>query len=635
MISWTHHLRIVRLSPYPIGLVLCCLLGITVAGAAQHDDVIWVGDADHYELGGSIGILEDPSGLLSVEDARARLSEYIQSQSPIPNFGQSQSAYWLHFSLSNTTQRQLQWYLRYAHTMMDEIDFYAFKEGELISHQRGGRLYGKGDQRFPSRHAMFTVELDPNETRDYFLRVTSGNLFYAHLILLSEKAAVLYERKDQRLLGLYYGIIASIFIFSLFLAAWLRQTIYFYYLAVIALHHCMTFICVNGIAGEFLGMQNVFWQREGILVFLNVALPEHILNVALIAIGEFCKRFLNIKSHSARLAFYLGVTQWILAVVATLPFWVPFFYASTISTLSASLMAIMMLLCCLKSVAIKEPGSKLFLAGWVTTISGGLAYALIGWSLMPVTPLTENAWQIGSAIEALLLSAAIADRIRVLNIQKETAQQASAEAKEQLLQVQIEVNADLDRKVRERTEALEAANKKLQHLSTTDELTQLRNRRHFNDILHAEFLRAYREKTEISVLIFDIDHFKNLNDAYGHPFGDLCLIEAAKVFKANIRRPADTAARYGGEEFVAILPQTCLQSAVSVAQSILDAFRQLQVNASGQQVKMTVSIGVASIVPAERGGHEKLLQAADALLYRAKENGRNRIEFSSPIEQVF
>ena len=464
------------------------------------------------------------------------------------------------------------------------------------------------------------MELEPNETRDYFLRVTSGNLFYAHLILLSDQAAVLYERKDQRLLGLYYGIIASIFIFSLFLAAWLRQTIYFYYLSVIALHHFMTFICVNGVAGEFLGLEGVFWQREGILVFLNVAL---------IAIGEFCKRFLNIKAHSARLAFYLSVTQCILAVVATLPFWVPFFYASTISTLSASLMAIMMLLCCLNSVAIKEPGSKLFLAGWVTTISGGLAYALIGWRLMPVTPLTEHAWQIGSAIEALLLSAAIADRIRVLNIQKETAQTASAEAKEQLLQVQLEVNADLDKKVRERTEALEAANQQLQRLSTTDELTQLRNRRYFNDILQTEFLRAYRDKTEISILLFDIDHFKNLNDTYGHPFGDRCLIEAAKVFKANIRRPADTAARYGGEEFVAVLPHTSLQSAVSVAQSILDAFRQLQIDASGHQVTMTVSIGVASIVPSERDGHEKLLQTADSLLYRAKENGRNRIEFNS------
>ena len=604
------------------GLILGFLASTTAIGGVQQDYVISVGDADYYNLGNSIGILEDASGQLSIDEARSRLSEYARSQDAIPNFGQSQSAYWLHFSLSNTTQKRLQWYLRYAHTMMDEIDFYAFRNGQLIVHERGGRLYGKTDQSFPSRHAMFHVGLNPNETHDYFLSITSGNLFYAHLILMSDKAAVQYERKDQRLLGFYYGIIGSIFIFSLFLAAWLRQKTYFYYLAVIVLHHFMTFICVNGIADEFLGLHGVFWQREGILVFLNVAL---------IAIGEFCKRFLNINVHSVRLAFYLSATQWILALVATLPFWIPFFYASTISTLSASLMAVMMLLCCLKSVAIKEPGSKLFLAGWVTTITGGLAYALIGWRLMPVTPLTENAWQIGSAIEALLLSAAIADRIRILSMQKETAQKASAQAKEQLLQVQIEVNADLDRKVRERTEALEAANEKLQRLSTTDELTQLRNRRYFNEIFQTEFLRTYREKSAISVLIFDIDHFKHLNDTYGHPFGDICLIEAAKVFKANIRRPADTAARYGGEEFVAVLPNTSLQSAVSVAQNILDAFRLLQIEESGHKVKMTVSIGVDSIVPDGQDGHEKLLQSADALLYRAKENGRNRVEFIAPI----
>ncbi|MEE2733588.1 MAG: diguanylate cyclase [Pseudomonadota bacterium] len=625
MISWTHPLNIVRRTPYRFGLILgllWCATAITPAIATvQHDEVISVGDADHYELGGYIGILEDPSGELTLDDARARLDEYIPSQDTIPNFGQSQSAYWLHFSLSNSTPKRLQWYLRYAHSMMDEIDFYSFRDGQFISHQRGGRLYGKTEQGFPSRHATFPVELNPHETRDYFLRVTSGNLFYAHLILLSDEAAVLYERKDQRLLGYYYGIIASIFVFSLFLAAWLRQKVYYYYLAVIVLHHFMTFICVNGIADEFLGLHSVFWQREGILVFLNVAL---------IAIGEFSKRFLNIKVHSARLAFFLSVTQCILAVVATLPFWVPFYYASTISTLSASLMAIMMLLCCLKSVAIKEPGSKLFLAGWVTTITGGLAYALIGWRLMPVTPLTEHAWQIGSAIEALLLSAAIADRIRVLSMQKEFAQKASAAAKEELLQVQIEVNADLDRKVRERTQALEAANEKLQRLSTTDELTQLRNRRYFNERFQSEFLRAYRDQTAISVLLFDIDHFKSLNDRHGHPFGDRCLIEAAILFKANIRRPGDTAARYGGEEFVAVLPNTDLQSAVAVAQNILAAFRQLQVDASGHPVTMTVSIGVASTVPAARDGHEELLQAADSLLYQAKEKGRNRIEFIAP-----
>lgn len=604
-----------------LGPVLGLLIFAASAFASAPNDAVQVGKALSYELGSSIAILEDVTGQLTVDEVRTRLSEFRPSQSSIPNFGQSQSVFWLHFTLSNTAQERLQWQLRYVHSMMDKIDFYTFKDHQLILHKRGGRQYDNIDQGFAFRHAAFPVALDAGETCEYFLRVTSGNLFYAHLILLSDSAALLYERKDQRYLAFYYGIVATIFVFSLFLAAWLRQQIYFYYSAVIVLHHFMTFICVNGIAEDFLGLQGVFWKREGILVFLNLAM---------IAIGEFCKRFLNIGEQSRYLVFSLTITQCILAIVASLPFWVPYFYASTISTLSASLMAVMMLVCCMKSVANRVPGSALFLAGWVTTITGGLAYALIGWRLLPVTPITENAWQVGSAIEALLLSIAIADRIRVLSTQKEIAQKSTVEAKEQLLQVQIKLNEDLDQKVRERTEALETANEKLRLLNTTDELTQLRNRRYFNEIYENEYLRAYREKTALSVVLFDIDHFKKLNDTFGHQFGDQCLREAANIIRANIRRPMDTVARYGGEEFVAVLPNTSLESAVSVAQDIVETFRSLTLSVSEHQVKMTVSVGVASAVPDQREGYEKLLRIADSLLYRAKESGRDRVEFMTP-----
>lgn len=138
MIPWAHHLNIVRHLPTLIGLLLCVLLSTAATGQTQHNETIAVGDTDHYELGGSISILEDASGQLSIDEARARLSEYAHSQSQTPNFGQSQSAFWLHFSLSNSTEEQLLWYLRYAHSMVDKIDFYSFRNGQLITHQRGG-----------------------------------------------------------------------------------------------------------------------------------------------------------------------------------------------------------------------------------------------------------------------------------------------------------------------------------------------------------------------------------------------------------------------------------------------------------------------------------------------------------------
>lgn len=602
---------------YFLSLVLLLFWGCGGLQAAPATPPLAVGDIESLALGGAVGILEDASGTLTLDDVQGRLQDFVPGAEAIPNFGQSQSAYWLSFSLWNNSPQDRVWHLRYAHSMMDTLDFYRVAAGRLLSHEQSGRLYDAAHQHFPSRHAVFSVGLKAGETHRYFLRITSGNLFYAKLILLSDTAAIEYERKDQRLLAFYYGIIAAIFVFSIFLAVVLRQQIYFYYLAVILTHHVMTFICVNGIAREFLGLEGTFWNREGILFFLNLAM---------VCVGEFCKRFLEVPGQSRALARAVTLTQGLLLIVAFLPFLLPYFYASTISTVSASLMAVMMLTCCIVSVKNGVPGSPLFLAGWVTAVVGGVAYAMIGWRLMPVTSLTENAWQGGAAIEALLLSVAIADRIRVLNRQKALAQKASVDAKEELLRMQMQLNEALDKKVRERTEALQVANEKLTQMNTTDELTALRNRRYFNEIFEKEYRSAFREKLPLSVMMLDIDHFKRLNDAYGHPFGDRCLQEAANLIRNCVRRPTDIAARYGGEEFVIVLPGTPLAGALKLAQGILEAFRNHEVSQAQCAVAMTVSIGVVSAIPGERDEHEALLRAADQCLYRAKANGRNRIE---------
>ena len=127
-------------------------------------------------------------------------------------------------------------------------------------------------------------------------------------------------------------------------------------------------------------------------------------------------------------------------------------------------------------------------------------------------------------------------------------------------------------------------------------------------------------------MLLDIDHFKQLNDQYGHPFGDLCLTQAAQLIANTIRRPPDSAARYGGEEFAVLLPNTDKEGALHVADKIRESIGQHQVSDGQQQAVMTVSIGVASFIPSQNNTTEALLKAADDLLYRAKHNGRNRVE---------
>src|SRR5690606_17673619 len=187
------------------------------------------------------------------------------------------------------------------------------------------------------------------------------------------------------------------------------------------------------------------------------------------------------------------------------------------------------------------------------------------------------------------------------------------------------LNEGLDRMVSDRTEALAQANVKLQEMSTTGELTQLRNRRYFNELLAKEYKRAQREGVPLSVLLLDIDYFKKINDTYGHPFGDLCLIRAGQLIEDQIRRPPNLAARYGGEEFVVLLPNTQQEGAVNVAESIRSAFCSAVVQQGDIRVEMTVSIGIAGMSSGD-DSPEDILKRADEQLYRAKENGRNRVE---------
>ena len=261
---------------------------------------------------------------------------------------------------------------------------------------------------------------------------------------------------------------------------------------------------------------------------------------------------------------------------------------------------------------------------WTFMLNGGLILALNKLGFLPRNGFTENAAQAGALIEVLLLSFAMANRMNWERQQREEAQWQAAEVQKRLLDSQIEMNRQLDDKVRERTEALEEANEKLLTLSTTDELAA-ENRRYFDQAFH-EYRRAYPEKFPVAVMMLDIDHFKDLNDTHGHQFGDICLQEVARTIRASVRRPPDLPARYGGEEFVVVLPNTDLDGALTVAETIRNAVSELTVSAGNLSVRMTVSIGVASEIPADnQDGAEILLKAADESLYRAKEEGRNRV----------
>ncbi|HEX4936690.1 MAG TPA: GGDEF domain-containing protein, partial [Gemmatimonadaceae bacterium] len=172
-------------------------------------------------------------------------------------------------------------------------------------------------------------------------------------------------------------------------------------------------------------------------------------------------------------------------------------------------------------------------------------------------------------------------------------------------------------------ESTRADNQRLEALATTDALTRLLNRRAFHERLTEEVQRAHRYGSVVTLLLIDVDHFKQVNDTHGHLVGDAVLAQVATVMQSSLRT-VDVAARYGGEEFVAILPETPLDGAIVIAERLRERVARHEfAGAHAVPLRLTISIGAAVYPAADVHSTDDLIARADAALYRAKAEGRN------------
>lgn len=254
-------------------------------------------------------------------------------------------------------------------------------------------------------------------------------------------------------------------------------------------------------------------------------------------------------------------------------------------------------------------------------------------------PLFTAAFWLNSLLISFLLSRDYTYQIE----EKRTAQQEALEnemisrnTQEELLALQSENQEQLEIRVQERTlelnialQELEEANRELEQKNTLDELTGLYNRRFYDQKIAAEFRRSRRNLTPLSLVIIDIDHFKSVNDNYGHLVGDKCLILLAAKIKQCLGRSTDVGCRYGGEEFCLILPETDRNGAIALAEELRKSVAAEEFFIGEQALQITISCGISTYQQEKQAAPEHLFSAADKALYQAKHQGRNRAKIQS------
>jgi diguanylate cyclase (GGDEF)-like protein len=418
------------------------------------------------------------------------------------------------------------------------------------------------------------------------------------------------EQLDYGWQALFLGIMISMALYNFFVFLIVRHLAYLWYVLTVTAS-ALVLLNFNGLVFQWL------WPDLPILnrYFTAPAISANIFFASMFMLSFLAvRRYSPVSYRLMQLVVLISVGCFFYGLIGS--------YQSSVATISV-LAAIITPLAWILGLVVWFRGQVLagfYVVAWTPLLLGHLVMAVSKIGLIPSNALTEMAPQIGVVLEVMLLSFALAYRI---NLER----QRRLEAQEFTLEVQRQANQTLEARVQARTEELEEANEQLKAVSITDGLTKVANRRRFDEKLEIEWNRALRHGHPLSLVMLDIDHFKRVNDHFGHLAGDDCLVSVARVSANEIQRSGDLLARYGGEEFCVLLPATPDTGAISVAERLRAAVARTPVHVGGHvsPVKLSVSAGVATMIPGPGATPSDLINRADEALYAAKGAGRNRV----------
>jgi len=552
--SASHLLRII--------LALATLAAGGLAAAQAPPDVSI--DATFYRatLEQHVEVLEDREGRLDFDSARASAA-FKPAPAVGTNFGFTRSAWWVRFTLANRAADARRVMLREDYPLIDALDVWAQDRDGTWRHTATGDRSIFSTREFVHRDFIFELDVPANAQRTVYVRAASGGPVDLSLALYQSHSLVDTLSSEQLAYGAYYGGFLVLLLYNFFLFVVVRDRAIFYYL-LYAASYGLYFAVHNGLAFEFLWPNSPAWGNQALLVLLALALVFGL---------QFTRSFLGTPGFLPRLDKLAITLQALAGLGLVASFFAPYaLLILPLALLTIVVTALIIVMGTLGLVMGYRP-ARYFMVAWGMLLVGVMAYMLKVFGLLPHNMLTQNGFQVGSLMEMVLLSLALASRL-----------------------------SDLRRQ------------------SRTDTLTKVPNRRFFDEVAANEFERARRNHGALALLVVDIDHFKLFNDRHGHARGDEVLKLVADHLVRGVRR-GDSVCRYGGEEFAVILPAADGEQAAGVAESL----RKTVEGSASADAGITVSIGVASTRDGDFANVDDLFRAADGALYRAKDAGRNRI----------
>jgi len=525
-------------------------------------------------------------------------------------FSHTDSVYWVRLNVINSDDHRKLWYLKLNYPLLDEVTFW--RSGENVEHSlTTGDQYPFLSRGIDYRYFLLPVTLGGGESQTITLRIQSSGALNVPLSLETPEATIAESNHLTLIHGFFYGALLVFAVFNLLLF-FSSGTRYYFYNAFYMASLGLFLFAMGGFANQY------FWPDS--TGFANTSIPM-LMSISSLAMTLFGRSFLEISANTVadKVLTGLALASIGLFVVA---FLLPYNKSIVLNTTIALIVIGSLFIIGIMRWRQGYLPAKWYVMAWSGMLAGALIYSMAAFGYLADFLAREIFMQAAVGAQVILLNYAMVQRWRLLN--------------QKLLDVEQNARTQLEVKVHERTaqlrstmRELEKANRQLATLSLNDALTGLHNRRHMDNLLPELCAEARRTGQPLTIALLDADHFKAVNDSWGHDFGDRCLQHIADILSRHVKRPRDVAIRFGGEEFALLLPGTSAEGALGVCQGILEDIANVRVPAAdGTPVKLTLSAGTATLSPGE--DERELFRRADEALYRAKASGRNRTEQSEP-----